>query len=49
MLGYDKATELAAEALQTDRGIIELVREKNLLDEETLTRVLDPNTMTGRS
>ena len=49
VLGYDKATELAAEALRTDRGILELVREKGLLDEETLTRVLDPKAMTGRA
>ncbi|MEM9553355.1 MAG: aspartate ammonia-lyase [Acidobacteriota bacterium] len=47
VLGYDKATELAAEALRTDRGILELVREKKLLDEETLARVLDPATMVG--
>lgn len=47
VLGYDKATELAAEALATGRGIIELVREKKLLDEETLARVLDPKAMAG--
>ena len=38
---------LAAEALQTGRGIIELVREKGLLDEETLAAVLNPDAMTG--
>ncbi|MEM8963871.1 MAG: aspartate ammonia-lyase [Acidobacteriota bacterium] len=48
VIGYDKATELAAEALETGRGIIELVREKALLDEETLAKVLDPRVMTGR-
>jgi len=47
ILGYDKATELAAEALQTGRGIIELVREKGLFDEEELAKVLDPEAMTG--
>ncbi|MEO1369965.1 MAG: aspartate ammonia-lyase, partial [Acidobacteriota bacterium] len=47
VLGYDKATELAAEALHSGRGILELVREKGLLDDETLSRVLDPAAMTG--
>ena len=27
VIGYDKATELAAEALRTGKGILELVRE----------------------
>lgn len=49
LLGYEKATELAAEALQTGRGILELVREKGLLDEATLARVLDPRAMAGAS
>ena len=47
VLGYDKATELAAEALRTGRGIVELVREQGLLDEDTLATVLDPVAMTG--
>src|SRR4030095_8254699 len=28
VIGYDSATELAAEALKTDKGIVQLVREK---------------------
>jgi aspartate ammonia-lyase len=47
LLGYDTATELAAEALKTGKGIVELVREKKLLSEEQIRTVLDPNTMTG--
>jgi len=47
LLGYDKATELAAEALKTGRGIVELVREKKLLSEEQIQAVLDPKTMIG--
>ena len=31
VIGYDKATELAAEALKTGEGILELVREKHIL------------------
>ena len=49
VLGYDLATELAAEALRTGSGILELVRAEGVLDEETLTRVLDPTAMTGNS
>jgi aspartate ammonia-lyase len=47
LLGYEVATDLAAEALQTGKGIVELVREKHLLSEEQIRTVLDPKTMTG--
>jgi aspartate ammonia-lyase len=47
LLGYDTATHLAAEALKTGKGIVELVREKKLLSEEQIRSVLDPKTMTG--
>ena len=47
LLGYDVATELAAEALKTGKGIVELVREKKLLSEEQIDNVLDPRLMTG--
>lgn len=47
VVGYDKATELAAEALRTGKGIVELVREKGILTEEQLTKILDPAAMTG--
>jgi aspartate ammonia-lyase len=36
VIGYDKATELAAEAMKTGRGILDLVREKKLLTEEQI-------------
>jgi aspartate ammonia-lyase len=48
VIGYDKATELAAEAMRTGRGIMELVREKRLLSEEQLAKVMDPLSMTGQ-
>ena len=35
VLGYDKTTELAKEALQSGKGILELIREKKLLTEAT--------------
>ncbi len=47
VLGYEMATRIAAEALQTDRGIVELVREKGLLSEEQIAKLLDPSTMCG--
>ena len=44
-LGYEVATELAAEALRTGCGIVELVRERRLLDEEEITRLLSAERM----
>lgn len=48
VLGYEKTTELAREALQTNKGILELIREKKLLTEEQIQKLLDPATMTGQ-
>jgi aspartate ammonia-lyase len=48
VIGYDRATELAAEAMKTGRGILELVREKKVLTEEQIAKVLDPASMTGQ-
>ncbi len=48
VLGYEKTTELAAEALRTNKGIIELIREKKLLTEEQIKKLMDPATMTGQ-
>jgi aspartate ammonia-lyase len=47
VIGYDKATELAAEALESGEGIIELVREKHILTDQQLDEILDPATLTG--
>ena len=47
VIGYEKSTELAAEALRTGRGIVELVREKGLLPERRLNQILDPARMAG--
>jgi aspartate ammonia-lyase len=47
LLGYDKTTELAAEALKTGKGIVELVREKKLLTEEQISKMLNPQAMAG--
>lgn len=44
-LGYETSTELAKEALETNRGIYELVLEKNLLSKEKLDKILSPENM----
>lgn len=45
-LGYKQSAELAKEALKTNRKIKDLVREKHLLDEELLEKILNPFAMT---
>ena len=49
ILGYEKTTELAKEALETGKGILELIREKKLLTEDEIKKVLDPKSMTGQN
>jgi aspartate ammonia-lyase len=48
VIGYDRSTELAAEAMRTGRGILELIREKQVLSEAQIAAVLDPIAMTGQ-
>lgn len=48
ILGYEKTTELAKEALSTNKGILQLIREKKLLTEDQIKKLLDPVTMTGQ-
>jgi aspartate ammonia-lyase len=48
VIGYEKSTELAAEAMKTGRGIMEIVREKKVLTEKQIADVLDPAAMTGQ-
>lgn len=45
-IGYERASELAGEALRTDRGIAELVLEKGWLSRERLDEILSPRAMT---
>jgi aspartate ammonia-lyase len=47
IIGYDKATELAAEAYRTNKGILEIVREKKILTEAQIQELLDPEKLTG--
>ncbi|WP_151898254.1 aspartate ammonia-lyase [Streptomyces sp. C8S0] len=44
-IGYEQATAVAKEALETGRGVRELVLEKGLLTEERLREVLHPDNL----
>jgi aspartate ammonia-lyase len=46
-LGYEACTALAKEALESNRGVYELVLEKKLLSKEELDRLLAPENMIG--
>src|SRR6187399_3245829 len=48
VIGYERTTELAAEAMRTGRGILELVRERRILTEQQIKTVMDPVSMTGQ-
>jgi aspartate ammonia-lyase len=47
ILGYEKTTELAKEALQSGKGILELVREQKLLTDAQINDLMDPAKMTN--
>ncbi len=47
VLGYEKATELAAEAQKSGKGILEVIREKKALTEEQIADLLDPMKLTN--
>jgi aspartate ammonia-lyase len=47
VLGYEKATELAEEAYKSGKGIIEIIREQNILTEQQIEELLDPEKLTG--
>jgi len=44
-LGYSAATQIAKEALESGRGVYDVVLEKKLLSREELDRLLNPKTM----
>jgi aspartate ammonia-lyase len=48
VIGYDRATELAAEAMRTGEGIVELVREKHILTDAQINEILSPAALTGQ-
>ncbi len=45
VLGYEKSTQLAKEALEKNKGVYELVIEKNLLLKSELDKLLKPENM----
>ena len=47
VIGYEQATSVAKEALETGRGVYDVVMARGLLTREQLDRALDPDTMTG--
>ena len=47
VLGYDKTSELAAEAYKSGKGVLEIVREKKLLTEQQIAELLDPAKLTN--
>ncbi|MFL5620817.1 MAG: aspartate ammonia-lyase [Gemmatimonadaceae bacterium] len=47
IIGYETSTEIAREALETGRGVYELVMERKLLTREELDHALNPEAMTG--
>ena len=47
VVGYDRETELAKEAYSTNKGILEIVREKKTLSEEQIEDILSPGALTG--
>ncbi|MFJ4606922.1 hypothetical protein ACIP1Y_14130, partial [Pseudomonas atacamensis] len=44
-IGYKNATRIARIALESGRGVLELVREEGLLDEAMLADILRPENM----
>src|SRR5215475_12768836 len=46
VIGYEKATELANEAHKSNKGILEIIREKHVLTEAQIQQLLDPSRLT---
>jgi aspartate ammonia-lyase len=47
VIGYEKATELAAEAYKSGKGLLELIRERKILTEQQIAEILDPAKLTN--
>ena len=48
VIGYERSTELAAEAMKTGQGIVELVRGKHILSDQQINEILNPAALTGQ-
>ena len=49
VIGYERATQVAKAALESGRGVYEIVCEQGLLTREQLDELLNPETMAGGS
>ena len=47
VIGYEKATELAKEAYRSNKGILQVIREQNVLTQKQIDEILDPAALTG--
>jgi len=47
VIGYENATAIAKDALETGRGVYELVLERGLMNRDALDRALNPELMIG--
>ncbi len=48
VLGYEKTTELAGEAMRTGKNVLDLVREQKLLTEQQIDELMDVKALTGQ-
>ena len=46
-IGYEKAQAIAKEALESGKGVYDLVLERGILSRDALDRLLNPEAMTG--
>jgi aspartate ammonia-lyase len=47
VLGYEKTSEVAAEAYKSGKGVLEIIREQHLLTEQQIADVLNPAKLTN--
>jgi aspartate ammonia-lyase len=47
IIGYEQATSVAKEALESGKGVYEIVTARGLMTRQQLDRALDPESMTG--
>ena len=48
VIGYEQATSVAKEALESGQGVFDVVMARGLLTREQLERALDPDVMAGK-
>ena len=45
-IGYNRAAEVAKEAMQSGKTIIEVIRERKILSDADIKKIMDPVKMT---